>query len=213
MNIARLATMVALSLSMLGCSSLLKVSRLPFTTYSPQYSAPESGAHPARVDWQLLVETPLASNSLDSAHMVVMPEPGVIEVMPGARWSDPAPVLLRRVVVEGFEASGRIVGVGSAATGMSADFALAIELRGFQLETTTAGGASAKIAFQAHLLDYASNRVLASHAFSAQAPAASADAASAFAAFQNALNQVVSELVNWTLDEGNRAVAKRQPSG
>ncbi len=209
MNALRILVAMALSLAMLGCSSLLKVSRQPFTIYSPQYSAVADASAP-RVDWQLIVDTPLASDALDSSRIAVMPHPGVIEVLPGARWSDTAPALLRRLIIEGFEHSGRIVGVGSAASGMRADFALAIELRDFQLELTAAG-AQARIGFQARLLDYSSNRVLASRAFDTHVAASGADAAGAFTAFQAALNEIVPMLVEWTLAEGTSAQAPARP--
>ncbi len=196
-----------LSLLLAGCSSLLNVQRTPFTIYSPRYTAPatEQGA---RVDWQLAVETPLASDTLETSRMLVMPTPGTLEVFPNARWRDPAPALLRSLVVQGFESSGRIVGVGSSASGLRADFALAIGLHDFQLEMN-GGSPRAAIRFQAQLMDYTSNRVLATRAFAAETPAAGADAASAFAAFESALNTVVPELVDWTLREGSaRPLAK-----
>jgi cholesterol transport system auxiliary component len=202
----RFLVSLLLVLPLAGCGSLFNVQRAPFTTYSPQLAATVAATGP-RVDWQLIVETPLASTTLDTARIAVMPSPGVIEIFPGARWSDSAPSLLRGLVVEGFERSGRIVGVGSAASGMRADYALAIELRDFQLELN-GGAAQAAIRFQARLLDYTSNRVLASQAFTASAPAAGADAASAFVAFEAGLNTVVSELVEWTLREGSTAAAR-----
>lgn len=218
MNLARRLTIASIALPLLliaGCSSLLNVQRQPFTTYSPTYS-PISGATTAtpagtRVDWQLIVETPLSSATLDTARMLVMPTPGVLEVFPGARWRDTTPALLRSLVVQGFENTGRIVGVGSAQSGLRADYALAIDLRDFQLEVHV-GGAQATVRFQANLLDYTSNRVLATRSFSAQAPAAGADAASAFVAFETALNTLIPQLVEWTFHEGNAAHAKATPA-
>ena len=164
MNALRRVCLLLLPVLLAGCSSLLSVQRAPFTTYSPVYAAKASpGPH---VDWQLMVETPLASDTLDTARMLVMPTPGVIEVFPAARWRDPAPALLRSLVVQGFEGSGRIVGVGSAASGLHADLALAMDLRDFQLEVGS-GGPHAAVRFQARLLDYATNRVLATRAFAA----------------------------------------------
>lgn len=198
MNIRLPALLLVLPLA--ACSSLLNVQRTPFTIYSPKLAAPAAAASAPRVDWQLAVETPLASDALDTARIVVMPSPGVIEVYPGARWSDSAPALLRNLIVQGFEDSQRIVGVGSAASGLRADYALAIEVRDFQLEMD--GGTHAAIRLQLRLLDYTTNRVLAARAFDAQAPAATTDAAAAFGAFQDALNRIVPELVEWTLREG-----------
>ncbi len=203
----RLLVSLILAWPLAGCGSLFNVQRTPFTTYSPQLVASETGASGPQVDWQLIVETPQASTTLDTARIAVMPSPGVIEIFPGARWSDTAPSLLRSLAVEGFERSGRIVGVGSAASGLRADYALAIELRDFQLELD-GSEAHAVIRFQARLLDYASNRVQASRAFTTRAPAAGADAASAFVAFEAGLNTVVAELVEWTLHEGSTAAAR-----
>jgi cholesterol transport system auxiliary component len=197
-----------LPLLLAGCGSLLSVKPAPFTTYSPRYEANAAAAAGPRVGWQLAVETPLASDALDTSRMLVMPSPGVIEVFPNARWRDPAPALLRGLLVQGFEQSGRIVGVGSAASGMSADYALALDLRDFQLELRD-GAPHAVIRFQARLLDYTTNRVLASQAFAADAPASTADAAGAFVAFEAALDTIVPQLVDWTLREGERRHAER----
>jgi cholesterol transport system auxiliary component len=206
MNIRHLPLLLIL-LPLAACSSLFNVQRTPFTIYSPKLAAPAATAAAAPVDWQLAVETPLASDALDTARIVVMPSPGVIEVYPGARWSDSAPALLRNLIVQGFEDSQRIVGVGSAASGLRADYALAIEVRDFQLEMNT--GTHAQIRLQVRLLDYTTNRVLAARTFDAQAPAATTDAAAAFGAFQDALNRIVPELVEWTLREGEAIHAKK----
>jgi cholesterol transport system auxiliary component len=195
----RFLPVLALPLLLGACSSLLNVQRTPFTIYSPQYTAERSAGAP--VDWQLVVETPLASDTLATARILVMPSPGVIEVFPGARWSDTTPSLLRDLAVRGFEASGRIVGVGSAVSGLRADYSLAVDLHAFQIEIVD-GAPRAAVRFQARLLDYTSNRVLAARTFSAEEAASSPDARGAFAAFQRALNRSVSELVDWTLASG-----------
>ena len=204
MNRTYLPACVLAALILSGCGSLLDVKRQPFTVYSPQYEATSSTPTGAAVDWQLIVETPLTSETLDTARMLVMPSPGVLEVFPGARWRDPTPALMRGLMVQGFEASGRIVGVGSSVSGMRGDFALATELRDFQIEYVD-GMPQAVIRFQARLLDYTTNRVLATQAFAAQAPANGTDAASAFVAFEAALDKVVPQLVDWTLQQGNDA--------
>lgn len=202
MTAARLATTLLCTAVLCGCTSLLGVQRTPFTTYAPSYHAPANTTPGPEVDWQLVVETPLASDTLNTARIVVMPSPGVIEVYPGARWSDPAPTLLRSLVVQGFEQSGRIVGVGAATSGLSADYALALDLHAFQSEIRD-GAAHAVIRFQARLLDYRNSRVIAARAFSVDAPFATNDTSAAFAAFEDAASQVVAELVDWTLAQGS----------
>jgi cholesterol transport system auxiliary component len=210
MNRIRFLVPALIALLTAACSSLLNVQRTPFTVYAPQYEA-AAATHPGPpVDWQLVIETPLASDTLDSARIAVMPTPGVLEVFPAARWRDPAPALLRGLIVRGFESSGRIVGVGSSASGLRGDYSLAIELHDFQLEVRD-GKPQAAVRFQARLLDYTSNRVLATKAFAEEAPAAGTDAASAFAAFQTSLNALIPELVDWTLREGSAARTRSIP--
>lgn len=193
-------SVLPLTLLLASCSSLLNVQRTPFTTYSPRYAPAAENVGP-RVDWQLAVDTPSSSSMLDSVRMLASPLPGELEVFPKARWRDPAPALLRSLIIEGFERSGRIVGVGSATAGLGADYALAVELRDFQLEVRD-GTPRAAVRFQARLFDYASNRVVATRAFAQEVPAAGADAASAFTAFESALNATIPQLVDWTLHEG-----------
>ncbi|MBN8727296.1 MAG: membrane integrity-associated transporter subunit PqiC [Xanthomonadales bacterium] len=206
MNLALRAVAVA-GLALAGCSSLISGKHQPFTLYAPSYSGAEATRQGAKVHWQLLVETPQASDALNTARMLAMPSPGVIEVFPGARWRDPAPAMLRDILVQAFEESGRILGVGGSASGLRGDFALSLELRAFQVDY--AGGApQARVGFQARLLDYTSNRVLDARSFSASAPVAGREAADAFAGFQAALNEVVPEVVDWTLKQGDLAREK-----
>jgi len=210
MNRIRFVATAVFAMLATGCGSLLNVQRTPFTVYAPQYEASAATNTVPPVDWQLVIETPLASDTLDSARIAVMPTPGVLEVFPGARWRDPAPAMLRGLIVRGFEGSGRIVGVGSSASGLRGDYSLTIELHDFQLEIQ-GGKPQAAVRFQARLLDYTTNRVLATQAFAQEAPAAGADAASAFVAFQASLNALIPQLVDWTLREGNAARTRSAP--
>lgn len=207
MNAHRLPLLFCLA-ALAGCTGLLSVKSQPFTTYAPAYHAPPEAEKGLPVDWQLVVETPLSSDILNTTRIVVMPQPGVIEVYPNSRWSDPAPTLLRNLVVQGFEQSGRIVGVGSATSGITGDFALAIDLRAFQSEVRQ-GTPHAVVQFQARLLDYRNSRVVASRHFAADAPFPSADTTAAFNAFESVVGTAVSELVAWTLKEGEQARKSR----
>lgn len=194
----RIAGLLAACL-LTSCASLTGKTE-PFAIYAPQLKT-EPASGPA-VDWQLAIDTPLASSAIDSTRIAVMPTPGVLQIYPAARWRDPAPVLLRGLIVEGFERSGRILGVGAAA-GLRADFGLTLELRALQTEIGP-GGARAVARLQASLIDYASNRVVAARTFEAAAPAAGSDMPAAFPAFETALDTIVVQLVDWTLTEGER---------
>lgn len=195
----RIAGLLLAACLLASCASLTGKTE-PFAIYAPQLeSAPTTG--PA-VDWQLSIDTPLASSAIDSTRIAVMPTPGVLQIYPAARWRDPAPVLLRGLIVEGFERSGRILGVGAAA-GLRADLGLTLELRAFQAEIG-AEGARAVVRLQASLIDYSDNRVVAARTFEAASPAAGSDMTAMFPAFETSLDTIVVQLVDWTLAEGER---------
>ncbi|MBX3690637.1 ABC-type transport auxiliary lipoprotein family protein [Dokdonella sp.] len=198
-------TIVALATLLAGCSAL-GGKHTPFSIHSPKLS-PFAPAATTPVDWQLQIALPQASSALDSPRIAVMPHPGVLEVYPAARWRDPAPRLLRSLVVEAFDLSGRVGGVSGANVGLSADYALAIDLRDFQAEVGR-DGTRAAIRLQARLFDLRGNRIVATRAFDETAAAANSDVGNVVAAFETALAQLMPELVNWTITSGNAAWAE-----
>lgn len=189
---------------LLGACAALSGKHGSFTVHAPQLHLP-AARQPATdmppISWQLLVDTPRASAALDTARIVVMPTPGVLEVYPDARWRDPAPAMLRSLIVQAFDHDGRVGGVSATESGLNGDFSLSIELRDFQLELGS-GSAQAAIRFSAKLFDRRSNRIVAGRAFDQVVPAAASDVASAVAAFEQALDQLLPQLVDWTLQQG-----------
>ena len=173
-----------------------------------------AGAPPraaSRVNWQLVVETPLASDALDTPNILVMPSSGVVEMYRGVRWNDAAPTLVRNLVVRAFEDSGRIVGVGNPGTGLRGDYGLSAELRDFQAEYR-GGVAYAVIRLYVKLVDYSANRVIASRAFQVELPSTDRDIGSVVAAFEHAMHPLLTAVVAWTLEQGERARESRAAS-
>src|SRR3546814_20406305 len=52
----------------------------------------------------------------------------------GAQWIDDAPYMVQRLLIESFENSQRIVGVGRPSVSLRSDFVLRVELRAFQAQ-------------------------------------------------------------------------------
>ena len=189
-------------LVLLTACSALGGKHTPFAVYSPQLELPAQSAAAASISWQLLVDTPRTSAALDTNHIAVMPSAGLIEVYPAARWRDPAPILLRGLIVMAFDNDGRIAGVSAADAGLSGDYALSLELRGFQVEMA-GPDAQAAVRLTAKLFDHASNRIVATRPFDAIAPAASNEVGDAVKAFEQALDVMLPSLVAWTIEQGN----------
>ncbi|MGB0134554.1 ABC-type transport auxiliary lipoprotein family protein [Dokdonella sp.] len=188
--------------ALLAACSALGGKHTPFAVYAPQLDLPASDAGGNSIQWQLLVDTPRTSAALDTNHIAVMPSAGLIEVYPAARWRDSAPILMRSLIVLAFDNDGRIGGVSAADAGLSGDYVLSMELRGFQVEMAGAD-AQATIRLTAKLFDHSDNRIVATRTFDATAPAASTEVADAVKAFEQALDEMLPKLVDWTIEQGN----------
>jgi cholesterol transport system auxiliary component len=198
-HLARL--LILATIPLLGACAALSGKHEPFVVYTPQLHMEANKEGAAPLDWQLLVDTPHASAALDTTHIAIMTRPGVLEVYPAARWRDPAPAMLRSLIVQAFDQNGRISGVSALDSGLNGDYSLSMELRDFQAELVD-GSAQVAIRLTAKLFDRRSNRIVASQSFEEVAPAASSEVASAAEAFTVALDQLMPKLVDWTIKAG-----------
>lgn len=115
-----------------GCGVIPKVNEpVPLYTLS---AVARYGQSLPKVDWQLVVGTPVASADLNSTRIALTRAPGVIEYFAKGAWADYAPILLQDKLIESFEASNAIASVGRDAVGLRPDFVLQSDLRDFQAE-------------------------------------------------------------------------------
>jgi cholesterol transport system auxiliary component len=197
----RLRALPALAaLVLVGACASLTGSKESFTVYSPRYEAPASAPGKA-VDWQLAIDTPLASDALDTARMLVMPTPGALETYKGGRWADTPPLMLRGLLIEAFQQTGRIAGVGAVTSGLHADYMITIDLYDFEVQYRD-GAPHAVIRLNAKLNDASINRVRAAKTFEADEAVAGATAGDAAAAFDRAIDALLADIVRWTVDQG-----------
>lgn len=199
--LAGVAVLVLLASALSGCSPF-PVRSAPLVVYSPDVAVPQkSGA--ASVDWQLVVARPTAERALSSPRIAVRPGPSELQVLAGARWSDSAPELVQTLVLRALEDSGRIIGVGRQSSAMRAEYVLMLDLRAFEAVYPEAGAPRADIELGAKLLSLPDNRILAATSFAGGAPADSREAAAVVAAFEQALEPLLGELVDWVLETGD----------
>nr|WP_181259953.1 ABC-type transport auxiliary lipoprotein family protein [Pseudomonas aeruginosa] len=135
------------ALATLGACSILPEAQVLQVYLLPVHNPPASAA--ARpVDWSLRIARPRTSLVLESPRIAVRPHGDEISVYQGARWSDPAPSLLRDRLMQAFQADGRVRGLSSDDSNLQADFELGGDLRAFQTEYPN-GQASALIRYDA----------------------------------------------------------------
>ncbi|MBB6339298.1 cholesterol transport system auxiliary component [Xanthomonas arboricola] len=199
-----LRPMLCVSLLALGgCSVLTGGDKKPATIYAPNVRIAPNPSWP-QVSWQLSVSKPSAARVIDSPRINVRPTPGELQVYHGAGWAQPATDMLEDSVVRAFEDSGKIAAVARIGTGIRSDYKLAIDLRRFESDYAGQSLPSATIELNAKLLHAADQRVVASRTFLVARPSSGTDTAAVAAAFEQAMTQVTTELVGWTLVTGQQ---------
>lgn len=196
----RRATLAGLT-ALLGaaCASVIPGGEAPSAIYA--LTAPESAAADVPpVDWQLVVAEPDAAVGLDTSRIAVRPEPISIRYYADAQWAEPAPEMVRSLVITTFRKSDRIDGVGESSVTLNPDYRLTSELVDFEaVYPDDAEVPEARVGLRATLIEQPGQDVVGSRTFSASVRAASARVPDVIEAFDEAMHRVLRDLVEWTL--------------
>ncbi|BCW89601.1 hypothetical protein sos41_27670 [Alphaproteobacteria bacterium SO-S41] len=153
------------------------------------------------VSWQLVVEEPTTPNAINTDRIAIRPQALEMQYFPGVKWTDRAPALIQTLLVESFENSGKIIGVGRRSIGLTGDYVLTSELREFEA-ISTAEGTAAAVRIVVKLVRQSSGGIVAATTVAASTIAASDKPADVVAAFDVSLGKVLKRTVTWVLNEG-----------
>ena len=128
----------------------------------------------------------------------------------GARWSDAAPVLLRNRLLDGFQRDGQVQRLSADDSNLQADYELAGELQAFQSEYRPGGAVEVVIRYDARLVKGRDQRIQASKRFEIRQPLADKQVSAVVAGFGQASDQLVGQVVSWTIAQANQAQLKVQ---
>jgi cholesterol transport system auxiliary component len=140
----------------------------------------------------------------------VIPQGNVISSYKGARWSDPVPLLVRNRLLDGFQRDGRVQRLSADDSNLQADYELSGELQAFQSEYLPGGKVEVVIRYDARLVQGRSQRILSSKRFEVRQPLADTQVSAVVAGFGAASDQLVGQVVNWTVAQSGQAQAKNQ---
>ncbi|MCO2841407.1 ABC transporter [Pseudomonas aeruginosa] len=181
-------------------AGLAALATLGACSILPEAQVLQVGTRP--VDWSLRIARPRTSLVLESPRIAVRPHGDEISVYQGARWSDPAPSLLRDRLMQAFQADGRVRGLSSDDSNLQADFELGGDLRAFQTEYPN-GQASALIRYDARLVRTDDKRVVASRRFEVSQPVDGKKVAAVVSAFGKAGDTLSAQVLDWTLRQAS----------
>lgn len=199
------AAILGVAMAAVAACSTLNPTAPKLYTLTP--GAVTDSAAPS-VDWQLLVEAPVAAAGIDTPRIALARTPTSLDYFADVSWADRAPSMVQGLIVQSFEDSGRIVSVGRDTVGLRSDFVLKSELRDFQAEYATPGGGApdrVHVRLSAKLVAMPRRTIEAGETFEATVPVRGRDFTDVIAAFDQALGQVNGALVGWVLRSGVRA--------
>ncbi len=190
---------VALAL-LSACSILPKPD--PSDVYRLASTQPTTQGTP--VSWSLRVAKPQTSEFLDSPRIAVVPDGNLISSYANSRWSDPAPVLLRNRLLDGFQRDGRVTLLSTDETNLQADYELGGQLQAFQSEYR-GDAVDVVIRLDARLVRGSDQRIIASRRFEVRQPVGDTKVPAVVAAFGKAGDQLNKQVVDWVVQQGNAA--------
>lgn len=155
-----------------------------------------TGSGPAARGRQILVQQPTALKALDSEQIVVRVAPSQIQYLSRAQWGDKLPRLVQSKLVETYENSGKLGGVGVPGQGLAIDYQLVTDIRSFEIDTS--GGSRAVVEISAKIVNDRNGSVRAQRVFRQVVPAGGSNEA-LVKGLDRAFSSVSAEIVNWTL--------------
>ena len=177
-----------------GCAGGIGASTPP-DTYGLS-SAPEVTGQQSR-NRQILIAEPTALKALDSEQIVIRPSPSSIQYLAKSQWSDRLPKIVQDKLVQAFENSGRVGGVGRPGDGLAIDFNLLTAIRAFEIKADA--GEQAVVEISAKVINDRNGVVVASEVFRATTPVTGSGNAAYVQSLDRAFNEVVRDLVSWSL--------------
>lgn len=159
-------------------------------------AAAVDGTGPSAKNRQILIADPTALKALNSDQIVIRVSPSEIQYLSRAQWSDTLPRMVQAKLVEAFENSGKLGGVGKPGQGLAIDYQVVTDIRSFEIDA--ASGNKAVVEISAKILNDRNGTVRAQQVFRATA-AAGGDNAGFVKGLDRAFTAVTDQIVGWTL--------------
>lgn len=183
------ALLVALSVS--ACASSKKLDTFDLSSPSPEVTSSRKQGR------QILIAAPSALKALDGENVVVRSGPNSISFLKGAQWADRLPNIVQSRLVQAFESTGRLGGVGRPGDGLAIDYQVISTIRTFNIDASSGETAIVEIAVK--ILNDKNGTVRASRVFRSAAPVSGTGNASYIAALDGAFDDATRDIVTWTL--------------
>ncbi|NLR96287.1 ABC transporter [Rhizobium sp. P38BS-XIX] len=165
-------------------------------TYDLSASVKANG--PAVKSRQILIPTPTALQALDSNQIVIRVSPSEIQYLGKSQWSDKLSKMVQSKLVEAFENTGKLGGVGVPGQGLAIDYQIVTDIRSFEINAA-GGQKTAVVEISEKILNDRSGTVKAQNVFRKSVPVSGGSNADFVRGLDAAFAGVAAEMVDWTL--------------
>jgi len=197
MELLRNGTAVRVALVAVLAATLAACGSAPAKNDTFNLSAVPAVEGPSARSRQILVPQPSALKALDSDQIVIRPSPSEIQYLAKSQWSDSLSKMVQARLVQAFENTGRLGGVGMPGQGLAIDYQVVTDIRAFEVQTSGAGTAVVEIS--AKLLNDRNGTVRAQKVFRAAVPVRGTGSAAFVKGLDAAFATVTADIVGWTL--------------
>ena len=164
-------------------------------TYDLSASVKATG--PSVKSRQILIPPPTALQALDSNQIVIRVSPSEIQYLSKSQWSDRLTRMVQSKLVEAFENTGKLGGVGVPGQGLAIDYQVVTDIRAF--EVTAGSPRLANVEISAKILNDRNGTVRAQNVFKATAAVSGAENRDFIEALDRAFAKVGAQIVDWSL--------------
>jgi cholesterol transport system auxiliary component len=145
----------------------------------------------------LRIDTPLASDPLDSARILLKPSPYEFQALPAVRWRDSIPVVVRDYVLQSFRYSGGFANVVTDTSPAYASHTLISELSAFHAEDRQGEGVMVVAELHAEIMSNRTRRSLCNTTHRVNQRARNTSADDLMEAFSESSHALAEALNRW----------------
>ncbi|TCR83984.1 ABC-type transport auxiliary lipoprotein family protein [Rhizobium sp. BK376] len=160
-------------------------------------SVTPDGSGPAAKGKQILIPQPTALSALDSNQILVRVSSSEIQYLSRSQWGDKLPRMVQSKLVEAFENSRKLGGVGVPGQGLAIDYQVVTDIRSFEIDN--AGHTAATVEISAKILNDRTGTIKAQNVFRKAVPVSGGTNSDFVKALNVAFEGVATDIVDWTL--------------
>lgn len=190
-------SLLGAAIVLLSACSILPESE-PLTIYQMPPPSVDPGASQLNLPI-LRINTPQAGFAQSGPRMLVNPEGDKLSTYKGARWTDPAPVIVREHLARAFSHRVSPTHISTDEHALHADVHLGSDLRAFQV-VYGAATPVARIDLDARLINPNSRQVIAAKRFLVEQPLEDVQVPGAVKAFKLAADELARQVMDWTAE-------------